>query len=90
MTLNLDVNIVGSVRSDFDAISPDGRLLLGRNPGYEKVDLAASYTLVEQWGCLKGLNIFGRIENLLDDEYQDAKGFPAPGINFSIGLRVTF
>jgi vitamin B12 transporter len=90
LTLNLDVNIVGSVRSDFDAISPDGRLLLGRNPGYEKVDLAASYTLVEQWGCLKGLNIFGRIENLLDDEYQDAKGFPAPGINFSIGLRATF
>ena len=89
LTLNLDVNIAGSVRSDFDAISPDGRLLLGRNPGYEKVDLAASYTLVEQWGCLKGLNIFGGIENLLDDEYQEAKGFPAPGINFSIGLRAT-
>ena len=90
LTLNLDVNFVGSVRSDFDAISPEGRLLLGRNPKYKKVDLAASYALLDQWRFLKDLRLFGRIENLLDDQYQEAKGFPAPGFHFSIGLRTTF
>ncbi|MFQ5842465.1 MAG: TonB-dependent receptor plug domain-containing protein [Thermodesulfobacteriota bacterium] len=89
LTLNLDANIVTSVRSDFDAISPDGRFLLGRNPGYEKVDVAASYKLLHKWTLLKGLTVFGRIENLLDEEYQEAKGFPAPGFNFLIGLRAS-
>ena len=89
LTLNLDVNIVGSVRSDFDAITPHGRYLLGRNPGYTKVDLAASYALVDKWRFLKGLKLIGRIENLLDDQYQEAKGFPAPGFHFLIGLRAT-
>ncbi len=87
LMLNLDVNIVTSVRADFDAIAPDGRLLLGRNPGYEKVDLAGSYKLLDKWAFLKGITVFGRIENLFDEEYQEAKGFPAPGFNFSLGLR---
>jgi len=89
LTLNLDVNIVGSTRSDFDAIDPHGRYLLGRNPGYTKVDLAASYTLVDEWRFLKGLKLIGRIENLFDEEYEEAKGFPAPGFHFLVGLRAT-
>jgi len=89
LTLNLDVNFVGSVRSDFDAITPQGELLLGRNPNYTKVDLAASYNLLKKWGFLKDLTLVGRIENLLDDDYQEAKGFPAPGFNFLVGLRAT-
>jgi len=89
LTLNLDVNIVSSARSDFDAIAPEGSLLLGRNPGYEKVDLAGSYELLGQWGFLKNIRLFGRIENLLDENYQEAKGFPAPGFNFLIGLQAS-
>jgi vitamin B12 transporter len=89
LTFNLDVNIVGSIRSDFDAITPHGRYLLGRNPGYKKVDLAASYALVDTWGPIKGLKLTGRIENLLDEQYQEAKGFPAPGFHFLIGLRAS-
>jgi vitamin B12 transporter len=89
LTVNLDVNFVGNTRSDFDAITPHGRYLLGRNPKYKKVDLAASYALVDKWGFLKGLKLTGRIENLLDDQYREAKGFPAPGFHFLIGLRAT-
>jgi vitamin B12 transporter len=89
LTFNLDVNIVSSVRSDYDVIATDGSLLLGRNPGYEKVDLAASYVLLDEWRFLKDLKLFGRIENLLDEEYEDAKGFPAPGFNFLVGLQAS-
>jgi vitamin B12 transporter len=89
LTLNLDVNIVGSTLSDFDAIAPHGRYLLGRNPGYTKVDLAASYTLVDEWKFLRGLKLIGRIENLFDEDYQEAKGFPAPGFHFLVGLQAT-
>ncbi len=87
LTLNLNVNFVGSVHSGFDAIAPHGRYLLGRIPGYKKVDLAASYALVDKWGPLKVLKLTGKIENLLDEQYQEAKGFPAPGFNFLIGMR---
>ncbi len=89
LTMNLDVNIVGSVRSDYDAITPHGRYLLGRTPGYKKIDLAASYALVDEWKFLKSLTLIGRIENLLDEQYQEAKGFSAPGFNFLVGLKAT-
>jgi vitamin B12 transporter len=89
LTLNLDVNSVGSTRSDYDAITPHGRYLFGRNPKYKKVDLGASYTLLDEWKFLKDLRLIGRIENLLDEQYQEAKGFPAPGFNFLVGLKAT-
>lgn len=44
------------------------------NPGFVKVDLAGHYRL-NSW-----LKIHGRIENILDDEYNEALLFPAPGI----------
>ena len=89
LSFNLDCNFVGSVHSDYDAISPEGELLLGRNRQYTKVDLAASYSLMEQWKFLKDLRLIGRIANLLDEQYQEAKGFPAPGFHFSIGLQTS-
>ena len=50
--------------------------------GFVLVNLAASYELVE------GVELYGRVENLLDDDYQEVLGFGAPGISGFSGIRM--
>ena len=54
------------------------------NPGYAKVDLAGNYR-VNSW-----LKLHGRIENLLDKEYEEALTFPALGIGAYGGIEFGF
>jgi vitamin B12 transporter len=52
------------------------------NDGYTKLDLAGSYRL-NRW-----MSLFGRIENLLNQDYQEVLGYPAYRLNFSAGMRL--
>jgi vitamin B12 transporter len=54
------------------------------NPGYAKLDLAGNYR-VNSW-----LKLHGRIENLLDKEYEEALTFPALGIGAYGGVEFGF
>ncbi len=47
------------------------------------VNLAGSYELFQ------GIVVIGRIENLLDQEYEEVLGFSTPGIGVFIGVRAT-
>lgn len=49
-----------------------------------RLDLRASYILSDE------LELFGRIENLTDTDYQDVLGFGEPGISVFGGVRVRF
>jgi vitamin B12 transporter len=51
---------------------------------YVLVNLSASYDVLEN------LRIFGRIDNLLDRDYQLPTGFRAPGLGAFGGIRATF
>ncbi|WP_051631071.1 TonB-dependent receptor [Afifella pfennigii] len=51
---------------------------------YTLVDVAASYDLNEN------AQLFGRVQNLLDEEYYDVWGYRAEGIGAYAGLRLTF
>ncbi len=57
---------------------------LTSNPGYARLDLAASYDL------RRGVTAFGRVTNLFDRQYQDTLGFPALGRDFRLGMEFTF
>lgn len=49
-----------------------------------------SYSLIDllaQWDVAQGVQIFGRIENLLDANYQTAFGYQQPSLGGFIGLR---
>ncbi|MEK7866510.1 MAG: TonB-dependent receptor [Planctomycetota bacterium] len=90
--LNLDYAIVDclDVNLDFNYFGDrkDVSFVFGRPPrevanGFLRVDLAASYRL--PW--VKGLRVMGRAENLLDKDYDEVLGFPAPGFNFLGGLE---
>ena len=47
------------------------------------VNLTASYELIE------GVELYGRVENLLDEDYQEVLGFSNPGIGAFFGIRAT-
>lgn len=52
--------------------------------GYIKIDVALSYQLNEHWMP------YVRINNMLDDQYEEAVGFPAPGILAYAGIKGEF
>ena len=80
--VNVNVNVAFN-GSQFDTFfppfpqSPERRKLAN----YKLVTLAASYQLTPR------LTFFGRIENLLDEDYEDVLGFNTPGIGAFIGVR---
>jgi vitamin B12 transporter len=81
--LNLDVRrVMDNVDIDFTAPSfGAGRVELD---DYTLVDLAAEYLLTDT------VTLTGRIENLLDADYQELDGYATPGVTGFIGLRSVF
>jgi len=55
-----------------------------RNPGYSRFDIATVYRLGH------GVSFYGRAQNLLNKQYQDALGYPALGRDVRAGVRYTF
>ena len=52
-------------------------------PGYQVVNLAANYTVNQH------VNLFGRIDNLFNEQYQNPTGFLRPGFGIFGGVRVS-
>ena len=77
--LNLTGYFTG-IRTDSDFLG----LGITHNPGYARFDLATSYLIAG------GVSFTGRVNNLLDKQYQDAIGFPALGRDFRLGLNYRF
>jgi len=68
----------------FPVVAPFDRDRVGLDP-YWLINVAASYKLQP------GVELFGRIENLLDQNYQEVFGFNAtPGIGAFTGIKLTF
>jgi vitamin B12 transporter len=86
-TVSLFANVVGGA-IDRDFSQPGSpRVTLA---GHTKTDLAASYVVAQNiWG-IRSLRLQGKIENLLDDDYEEAFGFSAPGISVRGGIAVNF
>jgi vitamin B12 transporter len=60
------------------------------NSGHTRVDVGGTYRLVNRYAFLKALDLTARIQNLLDEEYAEVRGFPALGIQALAGLRASF
>ncbi len=81
--LNLDGFFVGR-RRDADPVTfakflPNGQPIF--NDAYQRVDLAGTYRFTSR------IAMFARIENLLNQEYQEVLGYPAYKLNFSAGMK---
>jgi outer membrane cobalamin receptor len=57
---------------------------LFNNPGYMKANAGFSYTLHP------GFEIYGRINNLLNQKYEEAFGYPSLRLNFMAGMKFGF
>jgi outer membrane cobalamin receptor len=82
--LSLEASFVGR-RRDIDPVTFARLDISGRpifNKGYAKVNFAGSYRF-NRW-----MTAFTRVENLLNQDYQEILGFPAYRLNFSAGLRL--
>ncbi|HVG81969.1 MAG TPA: TonB-dependent receptor, partial [Methylomirabilota bacterium] len=76
VTVSFDLLYVGK-REDFDALT---FARVTEDP-YTVLSLAGS------WQARSNLRLFGRVENLLDKDYEDPNGFGQPGIGFFAGLE---
>lgn len=83
--INLNANIVGR-RDDIGVVSSADV----KEAGHLKLDLASSYNLPWRLPGVKGLSLYGKIENLLNKKYEEADGFLARPLNFLIGVRGVF
>ena len=60
------------------------------NSGHTRVDVGGTWRLLERHGVMKALDLTARIQNVLDEDYAEVRGFPALGIQALVGLRATF
>jgi vitamin B12 transporter len=83
LSANLNLTVVGE-RADsyFDNTTFTSTRV--RVPGYTKLDLAL------RWQATKHFELYGRVENLLDENYEEVYGFPALGRFFGAGVTARF
>jgi vitamin B12 transporter len=60
------------------------------NPGHHRLDFGGSYQLWGRAGIMEKAELIARFNNITDERYDEVFGFPAPGFNCLIGLRVAF
>jgi len=85
----LDSNFSG-IATPFPSSLPDVKPATGANagrvvlPAFTLVNLSASYDIDEH------VEVFGRVENLTDQDYYEVFAFPTPGRAAYVGARVKF
>ena len=92
LTTNLDINILSSQRQNFPhLIGLNGHPLGFRKSGYTRWNLTTTYKLPIRSLGLKGISLFNKINNLLDERDISEDGvFPNAGINFLVGIEAGF
>jgi outer membrane receptor protein involved in Fe transport len=60
-----------------------------RRPGYARVDLHGRYLWTSGSREAPQVALTGKVQNLLNRDYEERKGYPAPGINFLLGAELT-
>jgi outer membrane cobalamin receptor len=59
-------------------------------PGFTLINLAGSYAVLQHVWSIRSLRLQRRIDNLLDEQYEQAIGFSAQGISVRGGIAVNF
>ncbi|MEO8223257.1 MAG: TonB-dependent receptor [Gammaproteobacteria bacterium] len=82
--LNANVTYVGERNDIFFEVAPPYGTETIRLGSYYLASLAASYRLTEN------VRVYARVENLLNEDYEDVYGYNTPGIGAYAGIRVGF
>jgi vitamin B12 transporter len=60
------------------------------NDGWFRIDLGGSYKIWGRIGVMERVDLIARFNNITDERYEEALGFPAPPFNALIGVRMAF
>jgi vitamin B12 transporter len=60
------------------------------NSDYFVLNFTATYDLVRDWGYANTIQLWARLNNLLDERYQEVYGFSSPRFSMLGGVRVIF
>lgn len=82
--LNVNVAYVGAQDDTFFEVTPPFGTRTVDLDSYYLASVAASYRLTEQ------ASVYARVENLLDEDYENVYGYNTPGIGAYAGIRLTF
>ena len=80
-SLNPDGRLGGTVQVKYNGEEQDPN---GVVPSWTRFDLAGHFAMSES------LRLYGRIENLFDEQYQQIIGYGTPGLSGHIGARLSF
>ncbi|MSU58893.1 MAG: TonB-dependent receptor [Pedosphaera sp.] len=81
ITATANALFVGERADDDFSSFPSSRVTV---PGYTKFDVGL------RWRATKHFEVYGRVENLLDEKYEEVFGFPSLGRFFSVGVIARF
>lgn len=70
-----------TVGQSMDSSIPTGEMVLG---GYDRIDMTVTFKPSEK------LSVLLSVDNLIDEDYFEAIGFPSPGNRTRLGLRYRF
>jgi hypothetical protein len=59
-------------------------------PGFTPINLAGSYAVLQNVWPIRILRLQPKFEDLLNEQYEQAIGFSAPGISVRGGVAVNF
>ncbi len=59
-----------------------------RRPGFAVVDASTRYGWEPAGSQIREIALTAKVQNLLNRDYEERKGFPAPGINFLVGAEI--
>jgi vitamin B12 transporter len=82
--LNLNFSYVGERDDNFFEVTPPYGTQTVKLGAYTLASLAGSYRLTTQ------ARVYARVENLLNEDYEDVYGYNTPGIAAYAGLRLSF
>lgn len=77
----LTLNTTANIRNEVLDVEPAYGGVFFTNPGYIRADAGFSYRLV------RGMELYGRLNNFLNRNYEESLGYPAMRLNFMAGLR---
>ena len=84
LTISIDPEgpFSGAILVRYNDVEPDRGA--NRVDDWTRVDLNAAYEVNDK------IELFGRVENLLDEEYQQILGYGTPDLSASIGIRLRY
>lgn len=81
LSFNPDGRVGGTLLVKYNGEEQDPN---GVVPSWTRIDLAGRYSLSDS------VEVYARIENLLDEQYQQIIGFGTPGLSGHVGARLSF